>query len=457
MPSYYLSPIGNDQQVSSAGAPLSGGKIFTYLAGTSTASATFTDNTGATPQANPIILNSLGLPTSPIWLLGGFPLKFIIKDSADVTIRTVDNISGVNDTSSTASEWTSSGLTPTYISATQFSVVGDQTAIFQVNRRVRTTNTGGLIYGRITVTSFGAGITTVTVVNDTGSMDAGLSAVAYGFLSFSPSSVPFALYAAAGANTDITSLQRSALPSLIQALPTPTLAANALTLPSATYALDFRNATLATGGTPNSFAGTIPAATIPSGATLGFINAVQGRILVRALYVSAGVVEYSFENVAGGMDASETGVISTTALSAASTSATTIYSTTARTGVPYRVLGFIDQTQATAGTYVTAPSLVQGQGGNALAAMSSLGYGQTWVLNGAGITRVSGTTYYNTTGKPITVYISDTTFISAINVNGVALNPTVTSNVVHTTFTVPPGQSYSYTAGNTLGRWAELR
>jgi hypothetical protein len=37
-------------------------------------------------------------------------------------------------------------------------------------------------------------------------MDSGLSAVAYGFLSFSPSSVPFGLYAGAGANSDITSL-----------------------------------------------------------------------------------------------------------------------------------------------------------------------------------------------------------------------------------------------------------
>lgn len=206
MPSYYLAPICNDQQLDANGNPLVGGKIYTYLAGTSTASPTYTDNTGATPQANPIILNSLGLSTSPIWLVGGFPMKFVVTNSADVIQRTIDNVSGINDSSSTASEWTNSGFTPTYISATSFSVVGDQRTIFQVNRRVRTTNTGGLIYGRITVSTFATGITTVTVINDTGSMDAGLSVVAYGFLSFSPSSIPFALYAAAGANTDITSL-----------------------------------------------------------------------------------------------------------------------------------------------------------------------------------------------------------------------------------------------------------
>jgi hypothetical protein len=349
MPSYYLSPIGNDQQVSSAGAPLSGGKIFTYLAGTSTASATYTDNTGATPQANPIILNSLGLPTSPIWLLGGFPLKFIIKDSADVTIRTVDNISGINDTSSTASEWTSAGITPTYISATQFSVVGDQTSIFQVNRRVRTTNTGGLIYGRITVTSFGAGITTVTVVNDTGSMDAGLSAVAYGFLSFSPTSIPFALYAGFGTNQ---------IQPISAVANTP---ANSLTISASLLGLEFRSATL-TSGNVTSVSGTPSNLVVPSTATLGTTNAVQSRLLVLALN-NAGIIELAVVNSSGVNNLSETGVISTTAISAGATSASVVYSTTARSNLAYRVLGYIESTQATAGTWVTAPSVIQGNGG----------------------------------------------------------------------------------------------
>ena len=64
---YFLSPIGNEPQVDANGNPVSGGKILTYLAGTTTAAATYTSITGATPQANPIILNSLGLPASPIW------------------------------------------------------------------------------------------------------------------------------------------------------------------------------------------------------------------------------------------------------------------------------------------------------------------------------------------------------------------------------------------------------
>lgn len=176
----FLSPIGNEQQIDSNGDPLNGGKIQTYLAGSTTATATYTDNTGGTAQANPIILNSLGLPSSPIWLTGGITYKFVIKDSADVTLRTVDNISGINDTTATQTEWVASGFVPTFISTVSFSVPGDQTGVLQIGRRLQTQNTAGTIYSRITNSVFAATITTVTVVNDSGVLDSGLSSVAYG-------------------------------------------------------------------------------------------------------------------------------------------------------------------------------------------------------------------------------------------------------------------------------------
>ena len=176
----FLSPIGNEQQIDANGDPLNAGKIYSYLAGSTTPAATYTDNTGATAQANPIILNSLGLPSSPIWLTGGITYKFVIKDSADVTLRTVDNISGINDTTATQTEWVSSGFVPTFISTVSFSVPGDQTGTLQIGRRLRTQNTAGLIYSRITNSVFGATITTVTVVNDSGVLDSGLSSVSYG-------------------------------------------------------------------------------------------------------------------------------------------------------------------------------------------------------------------------------------------------------------------------------------
>jgi hypothetical protein len=58
-----------------------------------------------------------------------------------------------------------------------FTLVGDQTTTFTVGRRLKTTNSGGTVYSTITASVFAA-VTTVTVVNDSSSLDAGLSAVA---------------------------------------------------------------------------------------------------------------------------------------------------------------------------------------------------------------------------------------------------------------------------------------
>lgn len=195
----YFSPVGNDQTIDQNGDPLVGGQIETYLAGSSTPAATYTDDTGGTQQSNPIILNSLGFPTlGPIWLTGGISYKFILKDAGGVTLRTIDNISGVNDAAVSQSEWVESGLTPTYINATSFSVPGDQTGILQINRRVRTQNTSGFIYSLITNSVFAAGLTTVTLLNDSGTLDAGLSTVAYGLLSANPQSIPVVAVSSGG-------------------------------------------------------------------------------------------------------------------------------------------------------------------------------------------------------------------------------------------------------------------
>lgn len=112
MASYYLSPIGNNTQSATSGAPLNAGTITTYQAGTTTPQTTYTDNTGATPQANPITLNTYGLPSSPIWLKGGQSYKFLIKDSLGNTVRTIDTVTGIND-----SVFSGSDGTAQYVSA----------------------------------------------------------------------------------------------------------------------------------------------------------------------------------------------------------------------------------------------------------------------------------------------------------------------------------------------------
>ena len=77
------------------------------------------------------------------------------------------------------------GAPITFVSATSFRVDGvDASAVFHIGRRVQSTNTGGTVYSTVRSVSFAVN-TTVTVVNDGASvLDAGLSAVNFGILSY---------------------------------------------------------------------------------------------------------------------------------------------------------------------------------------------------------------------------------------------------------------------------------
>lgn len=249
----------------------------------------------------------------------------------------------------------------------------------------------------------------------------------------------------------------------IQSLPDPTLASNAMTLPAAALTLDFRSSTLGTGVT-TTVSGTAAALTIPAGATLGALNGQQSTI-VNLILNNGGVLEHAVVNLTGGNDLFENGVISTTAISAASTANNVIYSATARTNVPYRVVRVITSTQATAGQWATAPSLVQGAGGQALAALSALGYGQT--LQTVTGSRALGTTYYNMTGKPIFSHVVVTASSANSNIS-ISLNGAAAQVVGVTgpsagsygciSVVIPAGFSYAITASTgTLSLWHELR
>jgi hypothetical protein len=195
---------------------------------------------------------------------------------------------------------------------------------------------------------------------------------------------------------------------------------------------------------------------------LGTVNAVQSRLVVLAIN-NAGTVELAVVNITGGNDLSETGVINTTTIAAASNTANVIYSTTGRTGVSYRVVGYVESTQATAGTWATAPSTIQGAGGNALTGMN----GQTWQDMTA--SRALGTTYTNTTPKEIEIFIT-------LNVNS-ASNATLTLNGISTgasaiyantastsslpiSFRIPSGNTYllAISSGTpSINKWLEKR
>lgn len=195
--SVLFSPFGNSQYLDENGAPAVGYTVTTYAAGSSTALASYTSSTGLVPNANPTTLNAAGLnPNGQFWLTSGLSYKFIIKDAGGVEVDSVDGVTGVNDPAviSTSDQWVAYSGTPTYISATSFSVAGDQTGTFQVGRRVKSTNSGGTVYSTVFSSTFGA-VTTVVLINDSGTLDIGLSAVSYGLLSASSSSVPQTVFA----------------------------------------------------------------------------------------------------------------------------------------------------------------------------------------------------------------------------------------------------------------------
>lgn len=94
--SVFLSPVGGAgaQFFDNNGNPLTGGKLYTYAAGTTTPQATYTTNVGNVSHTNPIVLDAAGrVPGSgEIWLTTGVGYKFVLKDANDVLIGTYDNI-----------------------------------------------------------------------------------------------------------------------------------------------------------------------------------------------------------------------------------------------------------------------------------------------------------------------------------------------------------------------------
>jgi len=166
---------------------------------------------------------------------------------------------------------------------------------------------------------------------------------------------------------------------------TSSVAANALTVGLNPTTLDFRSSVL-TNGVPNTrTVGAALSLVVPSGATLGMVNATQARLALLAID-NAGTVELAIVNLAGGVNLDETTLISTTAISAAATSAGVVYSTTARASVPFRVVGFLDITEATAGTWATDATLKQGMGGNTYKAMPTASMIRLNTANGYGST-----------------------------------------------------------------------
>lgn len=418
-----LTPTPKQQIYGSDGNPLVGGKIYTYAAGTTTPLATYTDAGGLTANTNPIILNSLG--QANIWLAPSSSYKFSVYTSVDVLLYTVDNIATPIDYLSLVTSLAS----PPPIGSTAPNT-GAFTTLAATTGTITTVNSTTVSATTVNATTITA---TGTITAETLTFEGG------GSLTKVPESV-------------------------IQPI-TASVAANALTVTLNPTTLDFRSATLTSGTVVSRLISSAISVVVSSGSTLGTIAATQSRIVVLALD-NAGTVELAVVNIAGGNNLTETGVISTTAEGGvgAADSASTIYSTTARTGVAYRVVGYIESTQATAGTWATAPSTIQGCGGQALTSMSSLGYGQTW--QDVTSSRALATTYYNTTGRPIQISVSMNGFgggasTAQLTISGVVADQAYATASGATTIRaiVPANASYSLVNGGygAIAAWTELR
>lgn len=142
MPSVNLSSLGGAgwQFFDANGTPLSGGKLYTYAAGTTTPLASYTTDAGSTPNPNPIILDAAGRIPNQVWLVQAALYKFVLTTSIDVSIWTKDNIPGIFAsavlnatlieydppfTGALTSSYTVANKLAQYVSVKDFGAVGD--------------------------------------------------------------------------------------------------------------------------------------------------------------------------------------------------------------------------------------------------------------------------------------------------------------------------------------------
>ena len=184
MTTYWLSPVFLDASFAdNNGAPLSGGLLYSYVAGSTTVEQTTYANKTGTPNTNPVVLNSAGRLTTGLWLDSSLAYQFVLKSADGITLCVIDNVTGVPVLASSGSSnviWNTLTATPSYVSTNQFLVPGDFVVQFAVGNRAQILNSGGSYqYGTVTASAFSAGNTVVTLAVDSGNLNSTISAVAW--------------------------------------------------------------------------------------------------------------------------------------------------------------------------------------------------------------------------------------------------------------------------------------
>lgn len=122
-----------------------------------------------------ILADKAGLQGGEIIAGGYYSLIYSTPDSAWLLIGQSEGIANVGGLRGDAA-WVPTSP-PTYVDATHFTLSGDWTSHFHVNRRARALVLSGTqnIYGYVSAASYATSVTTVTVVWDSGSLDNTLS------------------------------------------------------------------------------------------------------------------------------------------------------------------------------------------------------------------------------------------------------------------------------------------
>jgi hypothetical protein len=403
------------------GVPLAGGLIYTYAAGTTTPVATYTSSSGATPHANPIVLDSGGrVASGEIWLTTTTVYKFVLKTSADVTIATYDNVGGspnvadlllaannLSELTNTATARTNLGLgTAATAAATSFASSGANSNI--------TSLTG--LTTPLSVSQGGTGNATLTVNAAVVGGATSTSAVS----AVRPGQLGNVLTSTAGSTVNATALVAGTEYSV-------------LSLGTTNFTTVGATSTSLTG----SIAGTVLTVTAGTGVAIGQIISGTG--------VTANTTITAFGTGTGGAG---TYTVSTSQ-TVASTTITALNPTFTATGVATGT----GTAQVTTWTSSSNPKF-------------NIGVNQTWT--DVTSTRALSTTYTNSTGKPIQVSVTvngsgnsiPSNPASTFLIGGVVVGKIWSSDSSQAgspyTHIIPNGVTYSAT-GNTLISWFELR
>lgn len=302
-----LPPVLKQYWTDANGDPLAGGKIHTYQSGTTTPQASYTDASGGTPAANPIVLDSSGY--APMWLDPALSYKFVVTDSNDVTQHTIDDVIGLLTANAVPTEALQDDA------VTQDKIANDavgagqlkDSASVDADRAVTTDHLRDLAVTGPKISSSASQPSRVSNV--------GISATA------SAGALTVALKQADG-STDPT----SALPVMV----------------------GYRSTTITSGGFTVQSYTAAASVVIPSTATLGYANGDDARVYVYGIYDGT-----NKEIAVSPTPLDETALHSTTAITAGADDSG-LYSTSARTGCAIHLLGVVTVGAiTTAGTWTT--------------------------------------------------------------------------------------------------------